>query len=237
MSSDAPRVVLRLRRHLELAVLMLLSTALAVHLLARTREIAASPDTRLGTFPLELDAWRGAELDWDPAVATAVGADDWILRRYGHPTGAFVWLYVGSHGALSFEGGGSPHSPLLCYPGQGWEIVSSSLQEVRNPGGAPLRINKLRVRRGASERLVLYWHQWGDRIAAEEAFGDYGAKLSWLLQVPALIRNGARTDRALVRVSAPIGEDEEATLERQLEFVQVALPHLARHFALDLETR
>jgi EpsI family protein len=218
------------------AIALALVTFAVLQALDRVRDPAISLQSRLQAFPLDLGMWKGTDAGWDSEVVTALGVDDWILRRilrrYQEASGDFVWLYIGFSERVSFSDGHSPHSPLVCYPGQGWELLETDVQEIELPGGRTIAVNKLLVRKGLERRLVLYWQQRGERIALEESWGDYRAKLDWLLRVPSLLARNERTDRALVRISAPVAGTPEATLSREVAFIQSAFPALAQQFAL-----
>jgi hypothetical protein len=90
----------------------------------------------------------------------------------------------------------------------------------------------LHVQKGSEQRLVLYWFQWGDEVTTEDGAGDYMAKLRWLVGLPFVVREQARTDRSLVRVSARVGPSPERTLAAEANFVQAMFPLLAEHFEL-----
>jgi hypothetical protein len=85
--------------------------------------------------------------------------------------------------------------------------------------------------------LVLYWHQWGDQVSTEEdswltsvlrVFKEYQLKVDSALQTKTL-----RTDKALVRIDAPILHNIDITLSHEINFLQSAFPLLAKHFALN----
>jgi EpsI family protein len=189
---------------------------------------------RLASLPKVVEGWRGRDGAWKSEIVTAIGAEDWLLRRYQNPSGSAVWLYVGFHNNVSFAGS-SPHSPLLCYPGQGWVLIENRLEEIPLADGSSIPVNHLLVQKGSEQRLVLYWFQWGDEVTTEDNAGDYLAKLGWLLRLPFLIQENARTDRSLVRVSARVRVSRERTFESGASFVRAIFPLLAEHFELAVQ--
>jgi len=189
---------------------------------------------KLASLPKQMEGWRGEDGGWKAETVTAIGAEDWLLRRYQDPSGSTVWLYVGFHAGISF-GGSSPHSPLLCYPGQGWVVIDSTTVPVPLAEGSPIRVNSLLVQKGLEQRLVLYWFQWGEEVTTEDGAGDYMAKLRWLVGLPFAMREEARTDRSLVRVSTSVGIGPEQSLAAGTDFIQAMFPLLAQHFELAME--
>jgi EpsI family protein len=194
----------------------------------------AALQQRLQLFPLQVEAWEGTEGKIDEAVVTELKLDDWMLRRYQHPAGAFLWLYVGFLEHLAPEK--SHHSPQICYPAWGWELVQRSVQQIALPAGNSLLVQKLLVQKGLARQLVLYWYQQGEKILPEKssAWQAYGDKLATLLR---LLHTAPRADRTLVRVSAPVLESVDDTLAHEIAFIQAAFPLLTRHFALDIASR
>jgi EpsI family protein len=153
------------------------------------------------------------------------------LRRYEDPSGNAVWLYVGFHNNASF-GGTTPHSPRLCYPGQGWTVLDATIEKIPLADGSSNPDNRLLVQKGLEQRLVLYWLQWGSEVTTESGAGDYTAKLGWLLRLPFLAQEDTRTDRSLVRVSARVDLSPERTFATGARFVALVFPLLAEHFHL-----
>jgi EpsI family protein len=224
---------LSLRLH---AVSALLAAALGgVMLLQRVETDSSALLARVEAVPVDFGNWHGEEHGWDADAVTALGVDDYLLRRYVRGDGAGLWLYIGVHDGLSLApGSGSPHSPLLCYPGQGWEIVARDEREIARPGSAPITANWLLVEKDGQRKSVLYWQQWGGEIATEQQWGDYGTKLSWLVRLPRLLREGQRTDRSLVRISSPVEGSVDRTLAEQSDFARAILPTLVSLFNLEV---
>lgn len=210
---------------------LLAATLLALHLAADVSAPTVLLKDRLASLPKQVAQWRGEDGSWKAETVTAIGADDWLLRRYHDPSGSAVWLYVGFHSDVSFAGS-SPHSPLLCYPGQGWVVIDSSIEQIPLAPGSSIAVNRLLVQKGSEQRLVLYWFQWGDEVSTEDAAGDYVAKLRWLLSLPFQMQEQERTDRSLVRVSARVGPSPERTFAAEANFVKAVFPLLAEHFEL-----
>jgi EpsI family protein len=206
-------------------------------LLQRFSRTSANPLVpKLQELPLQIGVWRGTEDTLGQDIVTTLQLDDYTLRAYQQHSEAFIWLYIGYYATRpSFS---KHHSPILCYPGNGWQIVEKGFQSIDLPGGRVIQVSKLLVQKGSHQRLVLYWHQWGDHVSTEEdswltslvnVFKEYKLKVDSGIQTKVL-----RTDKALVRVDAPIFQSVDATLSHEISFVQSAFPLLANHFALSV---
>jgi len=172
------------------------------------------PHRPLAAFPKTIGGWQGADVHVDPRYADALKADDVLTRGYtsgGSPT---VWLYVAYF--QSQRQGQTIHSPKNCLPGSGWTPVKSSRERAYVGDGQSVNLNRYVVQNGLDRQLVLYWYQSHGRTIASE----YMAK--WDMAVDAIRMN--RTDGALVRVSLPIQDGDEAGADR-----------IAREFVAQIE--
>jgi len=187
--------------------------------------------TSFGSFPMQLEDWRGVqEPPFDANVLAVLGVDDYLTRAYFKPDRAGVGLYIGYYG--SQRQGDTMHSPLNCLPGSGWEPVSKSYLPISMPaassdaphGSNPeVVVNRYVVQKGLDRQLVLYWYQSHGRVVASEYWGKFY-----------LIRDAVRlnrTDGALVRVIAPInGDDGDSSAERTaVGFVKAVFPALSAY--------
>jgi EpsI family protein len=211
--------------HLYLAVGLLFLAFLGLQFFSQ--KPSPSLPVRLQEFPLRVGSWEGTESRLEPSIVTMLGLDDWILRLYRHPSGAFVWLYVGflQHATLGH------HSPQVCYPAQGWELFEKGLQQISVSGEQSISINRLLVTKDLERELVLYWYQWGEKVITEKQ-GPWGL-LESKLRAMFSVFTPARLDTTLVRVSAPVVGSVEETLARAVTFIQAVFPLLSHQFALE----
>jgi EpsI family protein len=149
--------------------------------------------------------------------------EDYILSDYSKPAGKSVNLYVAYYS--SQRKGESPHSPLVCIPGDGWLITN--LERTSYRIGAEQPLNRAIIERNGSKQLVYYWYEErGRRIASE-----YWSK--WYLLSDALTKK--RSDGGLVRLITPVfaGELERDADNRLQLFMQDLLPNLTRFLPTD----
>ena len=175
---------------------------------------------RFVSFPATLGPWQGRRPSLlESEIEQVLKPDDYILSDYSKTNNDVVNFYVAYY--ASQRKGYSPHSPIVCIPGGGWQIAklertsyhSESLQ-------VTFPLNRVVIARDNSKQLVYYWFvQRGRNIANE-----YWSK--WYLFVDAVMKN--RTDGALVRLVTPIyaSESEHAADERLQSFIDELEPRL-----------
>ena len=176
-------------------------------------------DTReLQALPLRVDAWQGRSVPVEYGVERMLNADLNLQREYEIPaSGEVVWMYVGYYGT---ERGGRPeHTPEVCYPSAGWEILTHEAMSLGE--GSEQRVNELVVERDGSQRLVHFWYH-----------SARGAGLLDNLDVSVDHFRGrvsdGRADGALVRLSTPIDEGgAEASRSRLVSFYRGIVPEIS----------
>jgi len=151
----------------------------------------------LGDLPRQIDSWQAIDVPLDSTVEAILRADYNVQRVYRHPIGVQVALYVGYYGT---ERGGRPeHTPWVCYPNAGWEILASRTVTV-DPGRG-LRANELEVDSGAGQRLVHFWYR------SYRSTGLLGPLDQVRDRLLGRLRHD-RSDGALVRLSTPLSRGE-----------------------------
>ena len=175
------------------------------------------------TFPLRVDAWKGVPDILESQYLTTLKLSDYLLADYADPDYSRVNFYIAYYD--SQRKGVSAHSPRSCLPGGGWQIDSleeKTISEVEPYGnGEPLRVNRVFMSYGEQKTLVYYWFQQRGRIITNEYL------VKWYLFLDSLQRN--RTDGALVRVYANIGEGQSVEEVDQLlvNFIENAVPQMS----------
>ena len=156
-------------------------------------------------LPTELNGWRSVDLAIDEAVSDMLAADHNVQRAYLHSLGYLIFVYVGYYGT---ERGGTPeHTPDICYPAQGWQIVESMIQRAGGQGGFDLR--EFVVEQAGERRLVHYWYRTGSQSGLTSVVG-----LRLRHVVDRMTEN--RGDGALVRLSTPLDSSNIASARTRL---------------------
>ncbi len=203
------------------ACLLLIAATVLAGLLISNRSEIIPERNRFVTFPAMIGEWRGQPSSLEPQVERGLALEDYILSDYSKSNGRVVNLYVAYY--ASQRTGESPHSPLVCIPGDGWSITKLE----RTSYGAELPLNRAIIERNGSKQLVYYWYEErGRRIASE-----YWSK--WYLLFDAITRN--RSDGALVRlITTVLPSEPEGDADKRLQsFMHDLLPSLGSYLPSD----
>lgn len=165
-------------------------------------------------FPLQIADYTGRRGVIDRETLAVLKANDHLLVDYTRPSGGIVNLYIQWFDTQ--DNSTATHSPRLCIPGGGWEIVRLERHELPEVTvyGKPLAVNRATISKGESSVLVYYWFQQRGRVTTNE----YGTKL--LIFWDSLRRK--RSDGSMVRVITPIlpMEKTEVAEARLVRFTQ-----------------
>ncbi len=205
-------------------VALLVVGALGVSFVSGRSEIVPERP-RFATFPRQLGQWHGRTATLEPDVERGLKMDDYILSDYSGPDRKPVNLYVAYY--ASQRKGESPHSPIVCIPGGGWQIVQFDRLNDRGLTDEP-PFNRAIIARSSIQQVVYYWFdERGQPIANE-----WWAK--WRLLTDAIFKN--RTDGALVRLTTQIlpGETEQEADQRLHSFMREVVSPLRAYLPSDV---
>jgi len=182
------------------------------------------PRKSFSTFPKKIGGWIGKEKRYDGKIYNFLGVDDSILSTYSDISDFSVEVYIGFYNSQSE--GDLIHSPKNCLPGSGWNIIEASIEELKfNRNNAnKVKIVKLIIQKEANKQVVLYWFHSRGRVI----YSEYLQKI--YLVIDSVVKN--RTDGSLVRIIAPItNEDEKHTMEKLSEFAKLLFPILDEYIS------
>ena len=149
----------------------------------------------------------------DPKIVKALELDDYVNHSYSNGNNKLS-LYIGYY--LTTHKVGAAHSPLVCFPGQGW-VLSEAENKSLTVQGNDIHLMSMIVTRGELKELVLYWFQAFDKTSAGTFLQKVYALLAKFIH--------AREDNAFVRVSMPLqGESLEEALETMFAFIRDFYP-------------
>lgn len=135
--------------------------------------------------PLPEDVYRFLDLD----DYTSVGyAKEGAVAPVG--------LYIGYY--FSLDKVSAAHSPLVCFPGQGWTLDQPKKRRL-DIGGHAINLAEVVARVDNRQELILYWYQAGETTAPEVYRNKFNAVLNKM--------NGKSQEHAFVRVSVPFTGD------------------------------
>lgn len=199
--------------------LCLLAAAGAVNYYISGRHEIVPERVRFVSFPKSLGSWHGTPSLLTSEIENVLKPDDYILADYSKSKSDLVNFYVAYY--PSQRKGNSPHSPVVCIPGGGWQITKFERSSYHsNALGVTLPLNRVVIAQDNHRQLVYYWFVQRGRNVANE----YWSK--WYLFVDAIMKN--RTDGALVRLVTPLSpnEPEQAADARLQSFIEELQPRL-----------
>lgn len=163
----------------------------------------------LKNFPEQIGEWRQGRPDHilDDATLTVLRASDYLWRDYLRADGQMANFYVGYY--ASQREGASYHSPLNCLPGTGWTLSAPAKAMIPLPDGSQFAANRYIIENGEYKSLMLYWYQGRGRTVASEYWG----KVYTVIDSVRL----RRSDGAMVRVTVPLGDSEDAALQSAVD--------------------
>jgi EpsI family protein len=203
------------------ALLLLASTALFLQ--ARSRKEVFPPRLPLSSFPMQLGAWSGRDVEIPQDVLSVLGPGDFLLRVYRNDTQRLPYNDIFVAYFPSQRAGDTIHSPKNCLPGAGWTPIESSRLDLAIPGHAPFAVNRYVIAKGGERQLVLYWYLAHNRAVASE----YWAKV--YLVTDSIRMN--RSDGSLVRLTTRMlpGESLDSAMNRLTPFAADVVPLLNQY--------
>jgi EpsI family protein len=193
-------------------------TALGVYAAERYRaEHQRSPDW--SAVPYSLNGWMGTDARFD-AVYGVDPAESSLLRVYSRSSSIPVIAYVGFSGDLPSIM--EVHTPELCYPAQGWLILSSGKAAASLTSGSEMvPAQQILVEKDGERRLVRWWYMAGLR--------PFENRIRYIFTLLVFSSFTGRTDGAVVRLETPISSDGEMPAALRIEeFERDLVPKLAK---------
>ena len=151
--------------------------------------------------PLEQDIYKFLELD------------DYTSVGYANDKGT-VSLYIGYY--YSLDKVSAAHSPLVCFPGQGWGIDTPSMHSLK-VGDHTINYAEIVATLGGRHELVMYWYQAYETTATDVYRNKINAMINKLTK--------KQQEHAFVRVSVPFGgTDKETARQEGIKFIKAFYP-------------
>ena len=127
---------------------------------------SAKPETALesridlSVTPLELDGWRGEDVEIRDDTIQVLKSDSFINRTYRDGLGREMSIHIANWlnpDTIS----AAPHHPEICYPAAGWEIRERrTVQLATKAGEIPMEL--ILFQRGQQRVVTGHWFQVGD---------------------------------------------------------------------------
>jgi EpsI family protein len=176
---------------------------------------ARSPQTPLNRYFEQLNGMESLEQPIEKDVVDSLKLDDYLSRYYKMGAGG-VWVYIGYY--KSPVNASAAHSPLVCFPGQGWVISDQHQREFRIAKSNRSVTGVLMTASNTDEaNRVLFWYQ-------ADSSGYSNSFLQKLAVQWSMLRYG-RGRNALVRFIVPIDNGKVDAADSVLEnFLGVFYP-------------
>ena len=144
----------------------------------------------------EVDGWKPINaIGMQDEVVDSLSLDDYLFRSYKKDEKR-VTLYVGYY--RTADKIGAAHSPLVCFPGQGWSISTPQKIPIRSEAGM-VNSEKITAAKDGQKELLIYWFQSYDMTSG----GTFMQKMNGLW----IRMKGNPADNAFVRVSVPVKDN------------------------------
>jgi EpsI family protein len=166
-----------------------------------------------------LKGWKLEEImKLDPNIIDSLELDDFLNQNYTNGNST-VSLYLGYY--MTSKKVGAAHSPLVCFPGQGW-LVSDKTEASMQIGDQTIHYSSIVVSKGQIKSLVVYWFQAGDKTSS----GTFFQKVNLLLAK----FYHSREDNAFVRVSISMnGRSKQESFQEIKHFIRAFYPKLLEY--------
>lgn len=142
--------------------------------------------------------------------------DDYFYADYLGPDG-FVNLYIGYY--YSANKAYAAHSPLVCYPSQGWKIEQEQPGRSMIVGDYRIDYDEITTSLAEQKELVMFWYQ------AHEETNTGIVKNKIDMGYNKLMQNGE--EHGFIRVSIPLKDADYTTAKQSgINFIKAFYPHL-----------
>lgn len=188
-----------------------LAGALIYRQTASRASVKRSPLNR--TFSA-FQGWKGSgPIVLERKIVEALELDDYLDQNYSNGNKT-VSLYIGYY--LTVKKVGAVHSPLVCFPGQGWLILNAATKSIRVED-RNIDLSSMTVAKGEDRELILYWFQAFDKTSS----GTFLQKVYTFWSK----MTRSREDNAFVRVSVTLeGQSTDEAYAEAKSFIKAFYP-------------
>ena len=205
-----------IRRNYLVVVIILFVANLFVFKIEQTKKKVHN-SASLSSFPLQINTWRGQDIELSERIYQILETKDVIMRQYEDEQGDFVNLVV----VYAEQNRGSFHPPEYCYVGGGAELVEKGKEDIELKDGGKINTNRM-VMRSSKGGTIRSWHWF---MANDKFTSNFYLQQLHLLKD---IFKGKNAQGALVRVSI---RSENPSMEvKAKSFMQELAPVLEQVF-------
>ena len=157
---------------------------------------AVNKEVALADALSDINGWAtSGHTPLPPKIIKALELDDYANQTYSNGKDT-ISLYIGYY--LTTQKVGAAHSPLVCFPGQGWVLsnIETSKMDLNPGSGESISYSIMTAKRGLQKELIIYWFQSYDRANPD----TFSQKITSFWKK--LLNQGE--DNAFVRISTPV---------------------------------
>ncbi len=200
-----------------LLILCLVLTSILVYWQPESK--ASKKQLTLSETLSDIKGWRSEGLvELDRGIVESLDLDDYVNHNFSNGSET-VSLYIGFY--LTSKKVGAAHSPLVCFPGQGWVLADAENKSLRI-GEEKINYSKMLASIGSRKELLIYWFQAFDRTSP----GTFLQKLNTLWSK----FHKGRTDNAFVRITVAIHDKSvDEAYDTGIQFIEAFYPRFLEY--------
>ena len=201
-----------------------LITCIFVYGFNQPPEIKAKPP--LSGYFSHIDGYESLGfVDMLPSHLKMLQLDDYVFANFkGHDRN--INLYIGYY--YSAGKAYRAHSPLVCYPAQGWKVDSKPMIATLATGPYTINYEEIVTSLGQEKELVLYWYQ-SHLLTNTQVYKN---KID--MGYNKLVNNDEQ--HAFVRVAVPIGKSSyDEAKKSAVDFIHAFYPRFVEFIKADKE--
>ena len=205
--------------HRKIIILALCLVITSIFIYSKPSSIAVEKNISLKQALANTHGWENSGFSpLDQKIVDALELDDYANQSYTKGQD-IVSLYIGYY--LTTKKVGAAHSPLVCFPGQGW-IISDTEKKIVKAGKNNINCISMVITKGKRKELILYWFQSYDQTTP-------GTLLQKIYTLWAKFRYN-REDNAFVRVSVAIENQlKDKAFNTGEKFIKSFYPHFLQY--------
>jgi exosortase D (VPLPA-CTERM-specific) len=156
----------------------LVSVALLLLVAALSWSTGALPPVKLqggiAEFPLVFADWRGRSEVVDPEIVVKSGAEESFSGIYQNSKDEVISLYVGYRRTAFMENENFFHSPTVCLPSSGWNVIRTTTRKVSGVPSFPnLAVTEMVTENMGTKNIVYFWFQTKNQSTPDKNINRY----------------------------------------------------------------
>lgn len=127
-------------------------------------------------IPATIAGWTSSDINYDKSIIDVLEPDITVYKQYVKDAQTPVTLFIAFYNTA--EKSDLSHSPIVCFTGQGWEILSSSQKNipVETTEEKAIKINRIEQKLNEIYMVTYYWYQ-----SSKKAYSNRGIQKISLL--------------------------------------------------------